>query len=35
MKGVRGVMEKQDLIVPCSLGCTIYGIWVSFCEIFG
>ncbi len=27
-------MDKQDLIVPCSLGCTIYGIWVSFCEIF-
>lgn len=35
MKGAGGEMEKQDLIVPCSLGCTIYGIWISFCEIFG
>lgn len=28
-------MKKQDAIVPFSLGCMLYGIWVSFCEIFG
>lgn len=27
-------MKKQDFILPCSLGCMIYGIWISFCEIF-